>query len=292
MIQRGIDHLVLCVKDLDAARQRYERLGFTLTPPARHPFGTGNSLVQLQGSFLELLYIAAPEQIPPHAPGQFSFAAFSQDYLRGGEGLSMLVFESQDARHDQAGFIRAGLQTYAPFDFSRQATLPDGRQVTVGFSLAFVTHPDLKRAAFFTCQQHAPEYFWKPEYQRHRNTAQAVKEVCMLAAEPLALRDLFSGLQQPDVVTETNGNLQITTARGSVVILTPDAFQDRWPEQTPPSMEHGAVFAGFSLTVADLSAARECVQNSGLRFVETADALQIPASELFGVALELRRDCS
>ena len=286
MIRRGIDHLVLCVNDLDAARQRYQAIGFTLTPPAQHPFGTGNSLAQLQGSFLELLYIAAPGEIPPHAANQFSFAAFSQDYLNGGEGLSMLVFESQDARRDQAEFAHAGLQTYEPFDFSRQATLPDRTQVTVGFSLAFVTHPDLRRAAFFTCQQHAPEYFWKPEYQGHRNTAQAVSEVCMVADDPLALRDLFIGLQEPAALTETAGNLRINTARGSVHVLTPDAFQQRWLEQTPPSTEHGAVFAGFSLCVADLNAAKDCVHASGLSFIETSNAFQIPASEWFGVGLE------
>ena len=44
----GIDHLVLCVRDLERARDLYRRLGFTLTPPARHPFGTGNSLVQFE----------------------------------------------------------------------------------------------------------------------------------------------------------------------------------------------------------------------------------------------------
>ena len=51
-MNRAIDHLVLCVRDLEAARAIYRRLGFTLTPPARHPWGTGNSLVQLQGNFL------------------------------------------------------------------------------------------------------------------------------------------------------------------------------------------------------------------------------------------------
>ena len=44
---RRIDHLVLAVNDLDAARDTYGRLGFTLTPVARHPFGTANSLIVL-----------------------------------------------------------------------------------------------------------------------------------------------------------------------------------------------------------------------------------------------------
>ena len=54
----GIDHLVLCGRDLEEMRRRYGALGFTLTPPAHHPFGTGNSLVQLDRCFLELLVVA------------------------------------------------------------------------------------------------------------------------------------------------------------------------------------------------------------------------------------------
>ena len=54
---RGIDHLVLVTEDLDEASAFYRTLGFTTTPRAVHPFGTGNALVQLQGNFIELVGI-------------------------------------------------------------------------------------------------------------------------------------------------------------------------------------------------------------------------------------------
>ena len=143
---KGIDHLVLCGADLDAMQRHYRNLGFTLTPPASHPFGTGNSLVQLDGCFLELLTVLDPAAIPEHRPGHFSFGAFNRDFLSHGEGFSMLVLSTQDARGDAAQWRRAGLDTYAPFDFSRKAKLPSGEEVTVGFSLAFATRPDMPRA--------------------------------------------------------------------------------------------------------------------------------------------------
>src|SRR5260370_22869197 len=142
--QRPLDHLVLCVRDLAAARAWYARLGFTLTPRALHPFGTANSLVQLQGNFLELLAVANRARIPSAEPGSFGFAGFNDAFLAAREGMSMLVFGSDDARRDQVEFAASGLDTYAPFDFSRRASLPDGGQVTCGFSLPFVTdrrHP-------------------------------------------------------------------------------------------------------------------------------------------------------
>lgn len=39
---RGLNHLVLAGRDLDAMQTVYSRLGFTVTPRAQHPFGTGN----------------------------------------------------------------------------------------------------------------------------------------------------------------------------------------------------------------------------------------------------------
>jgi catechol 2,3-dioxygenase-like lactoylglutathione lyase family enzyme len=225
---RGIDHLVLAVADLEAARQRYGDLGFTLTPPGRHPFGTANSLVQLDGAFLELLSIAEPAAIPPHAPGRFSFAAFNRDYLDAGDGFSMLVLDSRDARADAEAFRRAGLVTYEPFDFSRTAELPSGEEAKVGFSLAFTGHPDIDSAAFFTCQQHAPEHFWRPEYQNHENTAHTVQEVCLVADRPLQFAEFLQAFAGSDEVAASDSAVEVATARGHLIVLTGDAFAERY----------------------------------------------------------------
>src|SRR5262249_36654035 len=125
---RGIDHLVLCTRNLEGARRTYHRLGFTLTPHAVHPWGTGNSLVQLQGNFLDALGVDDPSKIAPAGAGEFSFGAYSQDFLGRREGFAMLVFSSDDARRDRDEFGRAGLTTYVPFDFARIAKLPDGKE--------------------------------------------------------------------------------------------------------------------------------------------------------------------
>src|SRR5438046_2056541 len=101
---RGIDHLVIAVRDLDAARAAYQRLGFTLTADAHHPFGTKNSLVQLDGSFLELVAVADPALVPQPTPQRFSFAAFNRDFLGRQEGMSMLVVKSRDGNLDHAAF--------------------------------------------------------------------------------------------------------------------------------------------------------------------------------------------
>jgi hypothetical protein len=78
---RGINHLVLTGHDLEALRRAYQNLGFTVTPKGQHPFGTENSIIQLHGTYLELLSVTTPQDVPGHQTGYFSFAAFNRDYL-------------------------------------------------------------------------------------------------------------------------------------------------------------------------------------------------------------------
>ena len=285
-VRRGIDHLVLCVHDLEAARRFYGGLGFTTTPPAVHPFGTGNSLVQLQGNFLELLSVVEPDRIPAMAPGEFSFGAFNRDFLARRQGMSMLVFQSDDARRDQREFAGKGLTTYAPFDFSRKAMLPDGSTVTVGFSLAFVTDPRMPAAAFFVCQQHAPEYFWKPEYQRHPNGARAVTEVIMTAEAPATFAELFEGLQGPQSVSVGEGVLRVATALGRITLLDRARFAARFPDMPDPEGAETPRFAGYRVMVADLGRTQAVLRDASTRFRCEDDRIWIPSAEALGVVIE------
>jgi len=288
---RGIDHIVHCVRDLDAAIARLEAFGFTLTPRALHPFGTGNALVQLQGNFIELLAIVEPEKISGAAAGAFSFGAFCRDYLARREGMAMLVFESRDAQADQRDFVGAGLTTYPVFDFSRKAGLPDGTEATVAFSLAFVTHDDMPQAAFFTCQQHTPEYFWKPEYQSHPNSAQAIAEIVMVAEQPGDWRGLFEGLQGAGSVSEEGGRLAVQTARGTVTVLSEAGFAARFPGERAPKDSAGPVFAAAVVSVADPEALRGSLAGSGVPVCEDADSRPfVPAAEAFGLVLGFAPD--
>ncbi len=286
-MNRAIDHLVLAVKDLEVAREAYRRMGFTLTPPAQHPWGTSNSLVQLQGNFLELLAIAEPAKIPPPEPGRFSFGAFNQTFLKRRRGLSMLVFQSADARRDQAEFKARGLETYEPFDFSRQAKLPDGSFKTVAFSLAFATEPRMPDAAFFTCQQHAPEFFWKREYQRHANGARAVVEVVMLANDPGGFAEFFGKLVEPGAVTRSEGALRVRLGKGALSMLDATRLAQRFPCIRLRDVLRKPHFVGYSIAVDDLGAAEGLLKRNGVSHARSGDRLQIPAERGFGAVIEL-----
>jgi catechol 2,3-dioxygenase-like lactoylglutathione lyase family enzyme len=285
-MSRAIDHLVLCVDDLERARRFYENLGFTMTPRAEHPFGTGNSLIQLHGGFLELLAVVEPDNIVPMAPDHFSFGAFNAAFLERRQGMSQLVFQSDDARRDHTDFVAKDLTTYEPFDFSREAAAPDGSTDTLSFSLAFITDERMPEASFFVCQQHDPQHFWRPRYQRHANGAQAIAEVIMVAGNPPDLADFFTALEGPENVTPGERRLDVTTPLGRITILSPTRYLTRFPGMMLPDPPKSPYFAGYRISVSDLEETRELLRQRQIRIKEREDSLIIRPDDAFGVLIE------
>jgi len=291
---RTLDHLVLCVSGLEQARASYRALGFTLTPPATLPFGTRNSLVQLQGqNFLELLALDEEGEVPAHdLPHRYSFGVHNQDFLRHyGEGMSMVVFAGSDARADVKAFQESGLVTYEPVDFGRHAKLPDGQIVQLAFSLAFVTNSDMPGLAFFTCQQrHAPALFWKPEYQRHANGAERLVEVVMSASEPAAFGDFFGRLTDgPVAVDDDGGGIRVGSASNRISVLTPGRLRERFPELDGDARlghEHTPRFMGYRVAVADVLAVRRILDRNDIPHRVTAKSLVVSPAAAHGVAIE------
>jgi hypothetical protein len=288
-VTRGIDHLVLAVNDLAAARRGYESLGFTTTPPATHPFGTGNSLAQLRNSFIELLAVVEPAKIAPAGPGQFSFADFNARFLERRQGLSMLVLQSGDAVRDQAEFAASGLDTYSPLHFSRLATLPDGSRATVAFSLAFVTDRRMPEAVFFVCQHHAPEHFWQPAYQRHANGASRIIEVVMIANDPPAFVEFFGKLLPGAPVTAAGDDRVIDTGDGIVTLTTPARFARRFPGLAVVNAPRTPYFAGYAVAVKDCEYMAGLLDRRGVAFTRRGGHLRVAPNAAFGAFIEFRR---
>ncbi len=284
---RGIDHLVLAVHDLDAARAAYVRLGFTLTPVAHHPFGTKNILAQFDGSFLELLAVADPAAIPEPDGTHFSFGAFNRAYLEEREGLSMLVLKSTDAAADRADFDRHNLRVYEPFRFERSAKGPDGAERTVAFSLTFTGDSRLKRAGFFTCQHHFPENFWKPEYQRHDNGAVGIAAAVMVTRDPADFHEFLTHFTGQHDITSTSLGVEFDLGDGSrVEVLSPVAFRAFFGEEADTDPRR---FMAWRVRVADLEATAKLLFDNGVAFAERSGALVVPSAEACGAVLAFEK---
>lgn len=248
---RGIDHVGIAARSLDGLAAKWERLGFRLTPRAFHQdhMGTSNRLAQFDGrNFVELIEVDRPGTMLPHAPGVMGFGAFNHDFLKRREGMSLIVFRTDDTAADLAAWKAKGLDVYDQFNFERQATLPDGSEATVRFELGFVTHPEID-ALFYVCHNRAEEQFWKAAYQRHGNGAEEIHAVILCSSEPRRhgafLSALFGGQ-----VHERGGGIWVECAEHFIAVLTPEALDEGGWTLDPGDK---AVAAGLHIVSAPLA---------------------------------------
>jgi catechol 2,3-dioxygenase-like lactoylglutathione lyase family enzyme len=264
---RGLDHIVHAVRDLDAAAEFYRRSGFTVGARNRHEWGTHNYIVQFPGVFVELITIGEPELIRVGAPDTFSFGAFTRDFLNREQGLAMLVLEGKGAADDADAFRSAGIGDFKVFNFERAAKRPDGSPVRVAFSLAFARDAKAQDIGYFTCQQHHPENFWNPAFQKHPNGAIGIAGVIMVSENPESHRrflSAFSGVS--DVKSGANG-IAVETPRGAIQVISPDAYRMHVGTE-PPDLSRGARLAAIRFAVPDQALLKGMLGKGGVAFSE------------------------
>jgi len=278
---KGINHLVLAARELEALRAFYAGLGFTLTPRADHPFGTSNSVVQLHGSYLELLSLTRPQLVPEPTAQTFSFAAFNRDFLVRHEGFSMLALDSEDTAADLAAWKAAGLMTYEPFEFSRMAKAASGEERRIGFSLGFLSSPAAPWLGLFSCRHFAPDYFAQPEYLRHPNGAVRVGDVWISGEGAVALSGYLETVVGARAAMQ-DGSSVLQTPIGSIVLAPPEKFEAAFGVP-PPHPRDGPHLAGCTIGCRSL----DFFEGKGLG--QIGDRLVLPPERAFGTALAFRR---
>jgi len=243
-MRRGLDHVVHLVRDIDAAAEIYDLLGFTVGARNAHPFGTENRIIQTPGFFIELLQISDPTKIPAVGEGQFSFGGFNAEYLTTfGEGLAMLALEGTDAPGEKAVFDAAGFGGFEVLDFARKARRPDGQEVEVAFSLAFAQDPASPHFSIFSCTQHQPENFWSADLQRHANGVTGVEGVVLVADAPVEHQAFLNTLTDVPVLRALDDWYVAKTPRGSIDIMSRPLFTERYgvPAPVGPGLRLAAV---------------------------------------------------
>jgi hypothetical protein len=275
---RAVDHLVIAAYDLPEQEALYRRLGFQVGVRNRHPWGTENHIVQLGGAFLELIGLG-DEFVAPHPhEAVYPFAGFLAGYLGKRQGLAMLVTRSGDAEADRRGFAAAGIGG-SRFDFARKGRRPDGREVEVGFSLAFAASPALPEAGFFVCEQHFPENFWSRAAQVHPNGALGVAGLTLVGDEPAAASPFLAAfLDAP--AQAIAGGVAFAADGTRVECVTPEAYAALYG--APPA---GRGLAAMRIGVKDLGAAAKRLDDAGVAFTRRKQELIVSAETAMGVLI-------
>src|SRR5438874_5895943 len=138
---RGIDHLVIMLKELEPAILAYRDLGFTVVPGGEHPVGTHNALVAFaDGSYLELIAFKRPND-------QHRWWGVAQ----GGGGFIDFCMATDDLAADIQAFRDAGVKMSDPSAGGRAR--PDGYKLS--WVSASAPKPFVYQAPFLI-QDHTP----------------------------------------------------------------------------------------------------------------------------------------
>ena len=271
-----IDHVLIAVRDLDAAKDTFERLGFKVTPEGRHPGrGTSNRLVVFGGEYLELISVHDREGdlFRPNLPS----------FLDEREGLFIFSMGTPDV-HGRARSVReAGVLITDPVKGSRQAA--DG---TTAYSW---TQAEIDPEAmpgsqtFFIQHNHTiEERYTEPlDPTSHPNGVTGISSLSLAVkdADGAARRwtDVF-GLVR---VSEEAGCVLLGFENSSLDFCQPDGGDDALGEfiETWGEGPYRIVFS-----CKDLDATEALLKGNGVEGVERCgDSLVVPPGSAQGVRM-------
>ncbi|NNH83778.1 VOC family protein [Rhizobium laguerreae] len=258
-----LDHVVLPVVNIDLARERLGKLGFTVAADARHPFGTENACVFFADkTYLEPLGIANVEESEASARQGNVFTARNQAFRFrcGEEGLSGLAFGSKNAGIDHQDFVGNGSSAGEMLQFTRPMTMPDGSETIAGFKLAFagdLRAPDL---LFFTVER-----VNRAALETHANGVTGIVEIALCTPEPAAFAAFVGLAVAQSAVEKTGFGVDIAASNAKISLMTPEGLEAYF-DIAVSSADRGLRGRAILFAVADLAVTEAHLAANGVTY--------------------------
>lgn len=270
---QGIDHVVITVRDLESTGDTFRRMGFTLTPRGHHTLGSQNHCVMFGQDYLELL------TVPQRLPGR----EYYYDFARIGDGLAGIALKTDNVRGAYGELMAAALAPSDPVDFSRPVQLPEGAG-NASFRISQLGLEQTPGGQVFLCQHFTRDVVWRPEYQRHANTATGLAAIAILSNQVAATAAAYERLFDVKARTIAEG-LLIDAGDTSIAIVDERALAQRLPGVWI-SARHEPCMAALFIRVSDRDTAEKTLYAGALQPTRMADgALALGATQAHGVAI-------
>jgi glyoxalase-like protein len=273
----GIDHVLLAVRDLDAARMGWTRLGFTLSPRGTHlGRGTGNYCIMFPHDYVELFGIVGSEHVSPEYT----------EFLATREGPMKLAWATGDSAAAAVALGRLGLHPAAPRDLGRQLELPE-RTVVPRFKIVTLPPDETPALSSFLCEQLTPELMRQPEWLGHPNGATGLLGVTVIVEDTAPLHDAYERLFGPANIHGTDDILTLRVGRHRIVFATVEDFELMHPEIDHDGRARAPFIALLTLTMRDPEATVDYLTTWQVAHEALSDQrVLVPAKEANGAALE------
>lgn len=272
----GIDHLIIGVRDLDAARARYARLGFNSTPRGRHVgWGTANYCIMFENDYLELLGIVDPSQFTNHL----------DRFLERQEGLLGIALGSRDAAGTHAAWREAGLAAEPPRALGRLLESEEG-PVDLRFRNVMLPRGQAGGISLFASEHLTPAELRRPAWLVHPNGAKAIRSCTVLAPDPGALMEPLARIFGSAAITDTDNVLAVHSGRGVILVAPAEDTQLIHPLAAVPADPGEPILVALDIVVDDPERTAAFLRLQGIGFQRSLDGeVLVPPVEAHGVAL-------
>jgi len=270
----GIDHIVIAVSDLDRARRAFERLGFTLSPRARHSdvMGTANHTIMLQRDYFELLAVLTATERNRRW----------RDALASGEGIAGLALAPASAAAAKQAWEEEG---FAPGDlvsFSRPVDRPDGSRMEARFEIVTLPKGSVPGASVFACDQLTRDAVWLPELMTHANTATAIRRLIVALPDPAAEKQVWMRALPGAAATAIEGGVRLRLGAHAVDLMTPRAAARLYG---PAALARRPKAVAIEFAVADVAQCRAALIGNGVAAWAAGDRTAVAAAEASGAII-------
>lgn len=276
----SIDHPVIAARDLDAARDTYEKLGFTVPPRGSHvEWGTGNLCIMFPDDYLELRGIIDASRFTMHLDEHLD--AF-------GEGLMGVAFGTWDADASFEQAVESGIATGEMRSLTRNFEHPEG-WTQPSFRLFAPVADDIVGLMHVVIIEHlTPELIRRPDFLEHPNGCVGVDSMAGTIYDIEGCAEKMRRLLGTRAVTvwEEGIILQLPTAQ-HIHLLSPATYESVYGAIAPSPEAETPRLGAMRLKVADLEATRRFFEASGVAYTEPQTGLLgVGRSDTCGVTLQ------
>jgi catechol 2,3-dioxygenase-like lactoylglutathione lyase family enzyme len=276
----GIDHTLIGVRDLEAARAVWMRLGFTVTPRGRHiGWGTANYCIMLQRGYIELLGILDPTQ----------FTNNLDKFLETREGLMGLAFASDDPTATKARLVAQGLHPDGPKDLKRYLELPEG-DVLPEFRLLFLPKAETPDLSAFVCCHLTPELIRRPDWLDHANGAWSLAGMTVISARPDEAAAAYRAFFGERSVRPIAGGAEIACGQETLRFVTRGGFAALYPGLGAWPSFAAPLPAVMTVRVREPSQTMTHLWNRAIRADRDGNRIWIGPAEANGMVLEFVKE--
>ena len=258
----NIDHPVIASAGLDATRQQFERLGFTVPPRGSHiEWGTGNLCIMFPDDYIEVRGIIDASRFTMHLDTHLE---------KHGEGLMGVAFGTSDVKRSFEQTTANGINTGELRRLRRNFEHPEG-WTQPSFELFAPDAEDIEGLMHVVVIQHlTPELIRRSDFLSHANGCLGINELSGTIVDVGSCATKMRRLLGNDAVTENDDGVLLTVPSGQTICL---------------SEADTAGLVSMTLRVADLQIAADLFGQNDIAFEFDGQNIRISPDDACGAVL-------